>query len=101
MRTTTKFPELQAALKAAHLAAAVSRVADATGMDRTEITTPDGTRLDTFKFLDAMRARGYQVSEPRIPQTQTKAGHTAWKVDITVPAGASLQMVFFTPGVRQ
>ena len=101
MKTATKSPELQAALKAAHQAAAVSRVADATGMDRTEITTPDGTRLDTFKFLDAMRARGYQVGEPRTPKAQTKPGHTAWKVDITVPAGVSLQLVFFTPGVTQ
>lgn len=101
MKTATKSPELQAALKAAHLAAAVSRVADATGMDRTEITTPDGKQLDTLKLLEAMRARGYQVSEPRIPKTQTKPGHTAWKVDITLPAGVGLQLVFFTPGVTQ
>lgn len=101
MKTATKSPELQAALKAAHLAAAVSRVADATGIARNEITTPDGRRLDPFKFLDAMRARGYQVGEPRIPQTQTKPGYTAWKVDITVPAGVSVQLVFFTPGVKQ
>ena len=101
MKTATKSPELLAALKAAHLAAAVSRVADATGMGRSEITTQDGTQLDTFKFLDAMRARGYQVSEPRIPQAQTRPGHTAWKVDITVPAGVSLQLVFFTPGAHQ
>jgi len=101
MKTAAKSPELQAALKAAHLAAAVSHVVDKTGVQRSDVLNADGTQLDTFKFLDAMRARGYQVSEPRIPKTQTKPGHTAWKVDITLPAGVSLQIVFFTPGVTQ
>lgn len=101
MKTAAKSPELQAALKAAHLAAAVSRVVDKTGVQRAEVTNADGTQLDTLKLLDAMRARGYQVSEPRIPKTQTKPGHTAWKVDITLPGGVSLQLVFFTPGVTQ
>jgi hypothetical protein len=68
----------------------------------THVCTPDqvstdGKRLDMLKVFDLMRARGYQISQPVKPQQQLRKGHTTWTVDVTVPAGASVALAFFTP----
>lgn len=100
MKQSARSLELHAVLEAANKAAAVTRVARATGCDRADITGPDGKELDPFKILGAMRARGYDVGEPYIPKTQTKPGYTAWKVAIVVK-GVAAKLVFFTKGVAQ
>lgn len=99
MNHSNKSRELHAVLEAANNAARVTRFADATGCARDEITGANGC-VDPFKVLGAMRARGYEVGEPRIPKTQTKPGFTAWKVAIAIN-GVATQIVFFIPGVAQ
>lgn len=99
MNRSNKSGPAAAALEEAKNAARVTRVADATGCARDEITGADGC-VDPFKVLSAMRARGYMVGEPRIPKTQTKPGYTAWKVAITFKDAAAT-LVFFTPGVAR
>jgi len=99
MNRSNKSRELHAVLEAANNAARVTRVADATGCARDEITGADGC-VDPFMILSAMRTRGYVVGEPSIPKTQTKPGYTAWKVAITFKDAAAT-LVFFTPGVAR
>jgi|GEM_PF-3545680 len=61
----------------------------------------DGKRLDMLKVFALMRARGYQVSEPKHAQQQRRPGFTAWLVDITVPSRHVVQLAFFTPNPPQ
>lgn len=97
MNQSNKSRELHEVLEASNRAAQVSRFAAATGCSPSEIAGADGG-IDPCKVFHAMRARGYTVSEPRIPKHQTKPGFTAWKVDVVIK-GVAAQLVFFTPGV--
>jgi hypothetical protein len=54
-----------------------------------------------LKVFALMRTRDYLVSEPKHAQQQRRPGFTAWLVDITVPAGATVQLAFFTPNTPQ
>ena len=58
----------------------------------------DGIHGDMLRVFDLMRARGYQVSEPKRPQTQLRKSVTTWLVNVTLPAGGpSFVLGFCTP----
>ena len=68
---------------------------------RANVCTPaevsdDGKRLHLPRVLGLMRARGYDVSEPRRPQHQPKKGLTAWIVHVRMPR-AEFDIGFYTP----
>lgn len=67
---------------------------------RANVCTPadisdDGKRVNLPRVFDLMRARGYDVSEPRKPQHQPKKGFTAWTVHIR-KARVEFDIAFFT-----
>ena len=84
-------------LTSANDAAALSRFARNTGCSTTEVAGPDG-RLGILQAFDAMRRRGYQITEPKRPQAQLRTGFTAWLVTVTLPKGVSFDLVYHTPG---
>lgn len=84
-------------LASANDAAALSRFARNTGCSTAEVSGTDG-RLGILQVFDAMRRRGYQVTEPKRPQSQLRAGFTAWLVTVTLPKGVSFDLVYHTPG---
>lgn len=88
---------LHDALASANDAAVLARVARNTGCSIDELSGPDG-RLGILQVFDAMRRRGYQVSEPKRPQAQPRAGFTAWLVTVTLPKGVSFDLAYHTPG---
>ena len=84
-------------LASANDAAVLARFARNTGCSTTEVAGPDG-RLGILQVFDAMRRRGYRVTEPKRPQSQLRAGFTAWLVTVTLPKGVSFDLVYHTPG---
>lgn len=63
----------------------------------TEVSSDGGKSLDILRVFDAMRRRGYSVSEPVRPQAQQRKGFTAWVVNVTLPNGPACQLAFYTP----
>ncbi|XYJ11791.1 hypothetical protein ACSUZJ_07320 [Telluria sp. B2] len=86
--------ELHRALDSASKAAALQAFCRNTGTRPDEVSA-NGTDLDILRVFDAMRARGYQVSEPQRPQHQPRKGFTAWWVHIRMP-GAEFALGFYT-----
>lgn len=86
--------ELHRALDTASRTAALQAFCRNTGTRPAEVSA-NGTDLDILRVFDAMRARGYQVSEPQRPQHQPRKGFTAWWVHIRMP-GAEFALGFYT-----
>ena len=84
-------------LVSANDAAALARFARNTGCSTAEVSGPDG-RLGILQVFDAMRRRGYQVSEPKRPQAQPRPGFTAWLVTVTLPKGVRFDLAYHTLG---
>ncbi|NHZ83702.1 hypothetical protein F2P44_31205 [Massilia sp. CCM 8695] len=61
-----------------------------------DLVSADGAQLDLLMVFALMRRRGYHVSEPRRPQQQLNRKATTWLVDVTLPAGTSVQLAFPT-----
>lgn len=85
---------LHQALEASTKSAALAAFCRNTGTQPGEVSA-DGISLDILRVFDAMRARGYQVSEPQRPQHQPKKGLTAWWVHVGMP-GAEFALGFYT-----
>lgn len=84
-------------LSTANDSAALARFARNTGCSTAEVASADG-RLGILQVFDAMRRRGYQVSEPKRPQAQPRQGFTAWLVTVTLPQGVKFYLAYHTPG---
>lgn len=84
-------------LASANDAAQLDRFTRNTGCTAQEVTGADG-RLSILQVFEAMRRRGYQVTEPVRPQQQPRAGFTAWCVNVTLPKGISFKLAYHTPG---
>lgn len=87
---------LHDALVAADDAARLYRAATETGCEPAELSADGGKTLDIERVLEAMHRRGYAVSAPIRPQSQTQPGFTAWTVEITVQ-GVRATLAFFIP----
>lgn len=86
--------DLHRALEASAKSAALEAFCRSTGTRPDEVSA-DGASLDILRVFDAMRARGYQVSEPERPQQQPKKGFTAWLVHVHKP-GVEFRLGFYT-----
>ena len=84
-------------LASANDAAQLDRFTRNTGCAANEVTGADG-RLSILQVFEAMRRRGYHVTEPSRPQAQPRPGFTTWCVNVTVPKGASFTLAYHTPG---
>lgn len=84
-------------LVSANDAAQLARFTRNSGCAAKELTGPDG-RLSILQVFEAMRRRGYHVTEPVRPQQQPRAGFTAWCVSVTLPKGVSFKLAYHTPG---
>ena len=84
-------------LASANDAAQLARFTRNTGCAANEVIGADG-RLSILQVFDAMRRRGYHVTEPVRPQQQPRAGFTAWCVSVTLPKGISFKLAYHTPG---
>ena len=84
-------------LASANDAAQLARFTRNTGCSAHEVAGADG-RLSILQVFEAMRRRGYQVTEPVRPQQQPRAGFTAWCVSVTLPKGVSFKLAYHTLG---
>ena len=84
-------------LASANDAAQLARFTRNTGCAAKEVTGADG-RLSILQVFEAMRHRGYHVTEPVRPQQQPRAGFTAWLVTVTLPQGVMFDLAYHTPG---
>ena len=84
-------------LASANNAAQLERFTRNTGCTTQEVAGADG-RLSILQVFEAMRRRGYHVTEPVRPQQQPRAGFTAWCVSVTLPKGISFKLAYHTPG---
>lgn len=62
-----------------------------------DVSSDGGKSLDIMRVFDAMRRRGYSISQPSRPQTQLRKGFTAWVVNVKLPDGPACQLGFYTP----
>lgn len=104
MKKTTPHPapasSLSSALAASAGAARVNQFAQSNGLEPSEVSA-DGVSLSILQVFDAMRRRGYTISEPVRPQAQPQLarGLVAWTVAIVV-AGVSAKLVYYTPAPK-
>ena len=84
-------------LASANDAAQLASFTRNTGCTAQEVAGADG-RLSILQVFEAMRSRGYRVTEPVRPQQQPRAGFTAWCVSMTLPKGVSFKLAYHTPG---
>ena len=84
-------------LASANDAAQLARFTRNTGCAAQEVTDANG-RLSILQVFEAMRRRGYHITEPVRPQQQPRAGFTAWCVSVTLPKGISFKLAYHTPG---
>jgi hypothetical protein len=71
-------------LAASNTAAKLHAFARTTGCREEELSSDQGKSLDLLCVIEAMRRRGYQVSDPVRPLQQPWHGYTFWMVKLAV-----------------